>query len=306
VLDPESRDFLRRHKLALAYDPVQEGWLPAGCVDDLADPPADTDPAGELSAAALARLEAEAFFIAQRARRNRVELQDARARLWQISESIVRELGNHCSSVTQIRSIRYLQRTAARYAVEQFGPSARLNQVRERSRTLISGLKLRPWRESDVPRFVELLDDPRVWAHLPENYPDPLTRDLAADLIELANTSTHHEVFAIEHDGAAIGQVRLSFEGLGTHADPEISYWLGVPYWGAGLASAIVPMYTLESFERHRITSVFARVADGNRASSRALEKAFYEYEGPHVAYLAGEPGIRTYRCFRFEYLMHG
>lgn len=142
--------------------------------------------------------------------------------------------------------------------------------------------RLRPWRLEDVPRFVALLDNPKVWEHLPESYPDPLTEDLARDLIELSIRSSHHEVLAVERDGEIIGQVRLAFDpGSDDRSEGEISYWLGEPYWGQGVGGQLVAHFTALSFNRHpELASVFARVHQQNAGSARVLEKAGYRSEG--------------------------
>ena len=165
---------------------------------------------------------------------------------------------------------------------------------------------LRPWDEAEAFRFVELLDNPRVWEYLPEPYPNPLTESMARDLIHVSNHSSYHEVCAIERNGTVVGQVRMLFES-GTHAaedDAEISYWLGESYWGQGIISEVIPFYTVLTFQkREGLRSIFARVDAANTASRRALERVGYRLEGRLAAELDGEPGIYTYRCFREDYL---
>lgn len=103
-----------------------------------------------------------------------------------------------------------------------------------------------------------------------------------------------------------VGQVRLSFEGRHGPAvagEAEISYWLGVPYWGQGIISAVIPLYTDDCFRRRPLRSIFARVAVANQASARALEKSCYRHAGHYAAELDEEPEIRTYRTFREDYL---
>jgi RimJ/RimL family protein N-acetyltransferase len=165
---------------------------------------------------------------------------------------------------------------------------------------------LRPWNDQDTHRFVELLDNPRVWEHLPEGYPNPLTEDIARDLIQLSNDESHHEVRAIERDGEVVGQVRMLFDGpkhsLSGHADAEISYWLGEDYWGQGIAGHVIPLAThFTLLDRPGLTSIFARVHERNVASRKALERAGYRFEGQLAAELDGEPEVFTYRFFREE-----
>lgn len=143
-------------------------------------------------------------------------------------------------------------------------------------------LHLRAWDKSDVQRFRYLLDDARVWENMPEDYPAPMTTDMASALIDLANASNHHQVHAVLHDGLPVGQVRLLFDG--DPQDPgvaEISYWIGHDYWGRGFASAAVSAFVRQCFaENPGLTALIARVKNGNSASLRVLEKAGFVPEG--------------------------
>lgn len=160
--------------------------------------------------------------------------------------------------------------------------------------------RLRPWAISDVPLFVSLLNNPRVWELLPEDYPAPLTADLARDLINLANTGKHHLVRAIELDRTVVGQVRLLFEAPGTEdTDAEISYWLGEQYWGRGVASDVVSLFTYRCFQDFSdLKSIFGRVHEHNRGSARVLEKSRYGFESK----FSNSPAWIIYRTYRGQY----
>ncbi len=163
----------------------------------------------------------------------------------------------------------------------------------------------------EAAEFCTLLDDPAIWQHLPEDYPNPLTESMARDLIEISNESKHHEVRAIEKKGRIVGQIRMLFDNPhgsnsidgDAHTDAEISYWVGTDFWGKGIASEVIAIYSLLSFWTHPIDSIFARVLENNVASLRALERAHYRDEGDLATELGGDPTIRTLRCFRADYL---
>lgn len=144
-------------------------------------------------------------------------------------------------------------------------------------------LHLRAWRPDDVPRLIALLDDPVMWDTLPEPYPDPLTPEIAAALIEISNTGDHHQVHAVLYDDVPIGQVRLLHDPRGTaRGQAELSYWIGRAYWGQGFASAIVGAFVKQSLaENPALTSLVARVKPDNTASRRVLEKAGFVPDGP-------------------------
>jgi len=51
--------------------------------------------------------------------------------------------------------------------------------------------------------------------------------------------------------------------------DLEVTYWIGRPFWGRGLASTALPQFLVEQ----RARPIYARAAEDNLASIRVLEK---------------------------------
>lgn len=209
VLTPTELEFCRANHVALSYDPVQIGWVPATAVDDFDSP------------------------LGHRARSSQ-------------APRILAKGGVKHNAI------------APEYA-------------------------LRAWHESDAATLQALLDDPEIWTWLPETYPAPLTLGAAAALIEISNASNHHQVCAVLRNDDIIGQLRLEYD-----VDPqdpgvaEISYWLGRPFWGKGIGSDIVRLFTARSFaDNPGIRSIVARVHNDNAASLRILKKLGYAVQGP-------------------------
>ena len=138
------------------------------------------------------------------------------------------------------------------------------------------GLALRPWARADLPAFRALLDDPAVWAQLPEAYPNPLDDAAAAMLIDLANRLDSHLVRAVTCDGQPLGQLRLDLAPLrGGRGLAELSYWLGRAHWGQGLGTAMVSGAASRAFARMPgLLRLVAKVRPGNPASARILQRA--------------------------------
>jgi len=137
------------------------------------------------------------------------------------------------------------------------------------------GLAFRPWLRSDLADFHALLDDPAVWTHLPEPFPQPFDTAAAATLIDLANRLDSHVVRAVLRQGRPVGQVRLDMTAGPGRA--EISYWLGRDHWGQGLGAALVAAATQRAFARNPdLLKLVAKVRPGNPASARVLERAGY------------------------------
>jgi len=138
------------------------------------------------------------------------------------------------------------------------------------------GLELRHWQPHDIGQYRALLDDPEVWAQLPEPYPDPLGTEIARDLITASNMLDHHEVRAVVFAGQPIGQVRLEFTpGDTVRHEAELSYWLGRAHWGQGFGTAIVAGAVRRvHVNAPGLLRLIAKVKPDNRASRRVLEKA--------------------------------
>ncbi len=158
-------------------------------------------------------------------------------------------------------------------------------------------VRFRPWGRHEVGTFVSLLDNPKVWEHLPDPFPNPLTAEDASALIELSLEAEHHDVRAVEIDGEVVGQVRLAFDPIRSDRTVgEISYWLGERHWGRGIGSDLVSRFTSHSFDRRpELSGIWARVHENNTRSARILEKAGYRYGGP----IADNSPWRTYRIDR-------
>lgn len=144
-------------------------------------------------------------------------------------------------------------------------------------------LRLRAWTLGDLATYRALLDDPKVWAHMPEAYPDPLTDEAAAALIELSNASNHHQVFAVLFNAEIVGQARLEYD-----VDPqdasvaEISYWLGRAHWGKGIGSDLVSLFAERCLDENiGISKLIAKVHTDNPASAAVLRKAGFSLIGP-------------------------
>lgn len=149
-------------------------------------------------------------------------------------------------------------------AVDDFHPSTGARPGWPR---LAGTVALRAWTPEDADLFRGLLDDPAVWEHLPNPYPGPISRQMAADLIALSNDAGFHHVRAVTLDGVPVGQVRLEYSDAGT----ELSYWIGRQYWGRGIAGRAVRACLATAPVRG---ALHARVRPGNTASRRVLDRA--------------------------------
>jgi len=74
-------------------------------------------------------------------------------------------------------------------------------------------------------------------------------------------------------EGQVAGSV-ASYEETAGH--PEVTYWLGKPYWGKGIATAALRALLAQVTTR----PIYARAAKDNHASLRVLEKCGFSIVG--------------------------
>lgn len=154
---------------------------------------------------------------------------------------------------------------------------------------LRAALAFRPWHSADAPAYQQMLDDPDLWRFMHEDYPDPMTLDLASELIALSQEAGHHLVRAVLWQGQPVGQVRLQWaSGPTPPASGEISYWLGRAHWGKGLAAPVVGLFADQCLRAYpALSRIEARIHQDNTPSLRLVERLGFELEGP----LADQPG---------------
>lgn len=95
-------------------------------------------------------------------------------------------------------------------------------------------------------------------------------------------------------DFALLGIVGLEYD-RDRPGTAEIGYWLGRDHWGQGLGREAVRLTLEHAFADLRLTAVQARVADGNVASTRLLERLGFAADG--TAQAASRPDGAALTC---------
>src|SRR3954462_1990228 len=138
-------------------------------------------------------------------------------------------------------------------------------------------LTLRAPRLEDAKAVAVLANDRRI-AENTARIPHPYKLADAQDFITGANTAAGEAVFLITlRDGTVIGACGVA---MPESQQPELGYWLGVPYWGEGYATEALHAaidYAFGAFE-HAALNAGARVT--NPASRRVLEKCGFQWTG--------------------------
>lgn len=138
---------------------------------------------------------------------------------------------------------------------------------------------LRPVEDADLETFfVHMQDADAVWmaAFTP---PDPADRAAFDEHWARLRSDRSVLVRTIVADGTVAGHI-ASFDMMG---DREVTYWLGRPAWGTGIATEGLRRFLAEETAR----PLYGRAAADNAPSRRVLEKCGFAYVGDDRGYAA-------------------
>jgi RimJ/RimL family protein N-acetyltransferase len=145
-----------------------------------------------------------------------------------------------------------------------------------------STFTLRPWRRDDADALVKHANDPRVSRNLGDRFNHPFTMDDAEQWFSVTETETEKTLFAIEVDGEAVGGCGIVPKDDVHWRTVTIGYWLGVAYWGRGIATEVARLLTEHAFCNPNVERVEAIVYAWNPVSGRVLEKNGFVLEARH------------------------
>jgi RimJ/RimL family protein N-acetyltransferase len=136
------------------------------------------------------------------------------------------------------------------------------------------GLRLRPWRESDVPRIVEACSDERTLAWLGQ-MPSPYGEQDAVAWLEhqRENRATGHSVcWAVVDPGDDIALASVSYFGFVPEVEAEIGFWAHPEARGRGVMTRAMGRVLRYLFEDIGVRRVSAGAAVDNAASRHVIE----------------------------------
>lgn len=141
-------------------------------------------------------------------------------------------------------------------------------------------LILRPWKESDAEDLYTYAKDERVgpiagW---------PAHKNIEESREVIRNVFMQEGVYALTRkgEGKAIGCIGIITGAKSNFPIPddegEISYWLGVPFWGKGLMPEAIREVIRHGFEDMHLSTLWCGYFDGNEKSKRAQEKCGFRH----------------------------
>jgi RimJ/RimL family protein N-acetyltransferase len=141
-------------------------------------------------------------------------------------------------------------------------------------------IALRPIEDADLDALFDQMRDPeavRMAAFTAENPDDRHAFDAHMARVRSSPDTT---LRAVTCDGQLVGSIASFVSGDQT----EVTYWIGRPAWGRGIASqALELLLTLVP-----VRPLHARAASDNIASLKVLQKAGFNIIGTESSYATG------------------
>ncbi|MDE5731337.1 MAG: GNAT family N-acetyltransferase [Alistipes sp.] len=141
-------------------------------------------------------------------------------------------------------------------------------------------LVLRPWKATDAKSLYRYAKDERVGPAA--GWPPHRSEAESAEIIR--TVFAQEGVFAVTLRGSdtPIGCIGL-IVGSGSNfpiseQEGEISYWIGVPFWGRGLIPEAMKEVIRYGFEDLGLSALWCGYFDGNEKSKRAQEKCGFRW----------------------------
>ncbi len=151
--------------------------------------------------------------------------------------------------------------------------------VKEKIKLDIRGVHLRSWNPADAESMAKYANDKRIWLNMRDEFPFPFVVEDAERMIDKFSSKDQFQ-FAISNDNEAIGSIGVVVNNDIRRKSAVLSYWLGQPFWGKGIASYAVEALSNWVFLKKDIVRLYAKIFANNPASKRVLEKAGYSLEG--------------------------
>jgi len=138
---------------------------------------------------------------------------------------------------------------------------------------------IRSWHEVDAEPLQRYADNRNIWLNLRDLFPHPYTLEDAQWWVGFAPGEDPERSFAIATASEPIGGIGLVLGDDISRHTAELGYWLAEPYWGQGITTHAVRVFTDYAFKQFSLNRVFATPFAGNAASERVLEKSGYTRE---------------------------
>jgi RimJ/RimL family protein N-acetyltransferase len=142
------------------------------------------------------------------------------------------------------------------------------------------GIRLRPWTLADAAQIAAIANNKGISDNLRDGFPHPYSlKDAREWLSTVLTFDGPTRFFAITVEKELAGSIGIVTKSDIYRMNCEIGYFLGVDFWGRGIATRAIKAATSYAFKTFDIVRVFAEPFADNQGSRRALEKAGFIME---------------------------
>ena len=139
---------------------------------------------------------------------------------------------------------------------------------------------IRDFTQDDLGSIARHADNPLIAGVLRDLFPTPYSEADAREYIGRIKEQDPRTTFAIATKEEAFGCIGY-VPGKDVYSrTAEIGYWIGKHYWGQGIMTGVVKVFSNYLFETYEFNRLFAGIFSSNPASGRVLEKAGFVNEG--------------------------
>jgi len=143
----------------------------------------------------------------------------------------------------------------------------------------VGEFQIRELAELDVVSITRYADNPRIAGVLRDLFPHPYFEKDARDFIARTKAETPPKAFAIAQTAEAFGVIGY-IPGQDVYRfSAELGYWIGEPFWGRGIMTGVLQVFSEYLFDTFEFNRLFACIFSSNPASGRVLEKAGFTRE---------------------------
>ena len=140
-------------------------------------------------------------------------------------------------------------------------------------------LLLRPLSLEDASRIQDLASDKLV-SEMTANIPHPYPDDAASEWIsghqqKWSDREQANFAITLKPTNKIVGCISLEFKNAN---EAELSYWVGVEFWGVGYATEAVKKMISYGFSELTLHCIKARVLSRNPASGKVLLKSGLQF----------------------------
>jgi RimJ/RimL family protein N-acetyltransferase len=138
---------------------------------------------------------------------------------------------------------------------------------------------IRSYEYSDQESLVKYANNYNISKLLRDQFPFPYTKTVAETWLIHACNQEIETNFVIANEKELIGAIGINLQDDVNRFSAEIGYWLGEPFWGNGITTEALKIFTEFAFKNFSLNRIYANVFEGNDVSERVLVKAGYRKE---------------------------